>query len=70
MSSKVHNEERHPNGTPKTIHHWEGGKPVYHHEVEPMDVKELIALGHNATEAQAMRDEAMAAKGGKSKGDK
>jgi hypothetical protein len=57
--SKVHNEERHPNGVPKTIHHYEGGKPVYHHEVVPMDVEELTALGHSKTEAAAMRNEAL-----------
>ena len=57
--SEVHNEDRHPNGVPKTIHHWENGKPVFHHEVVPMDVEELKKLGHSHTQAQAMRDEAL-----------
>jgi len=58
--SEVHNEERHPNGVPKTIHHFDAttGKPVYHHEVVEMDHKELVALGHSAAEATAMINEA------------
>lgn len=57
--SQVHNEERHPNGVPKTIHHFDAaGKPVYQHEVIPMDMDELVALGHSRTEAAAMRQEA------------
>lgn len=51
--------ERHPNGTPKTIHHYgSDGKPVYHHQVVPMDKDELLALGHSAAEADKMIAEA------------
>lgn len=55
--SKVHNEERHPNGTPKTIDHWEDGKPVYFHEVGGLTVEELMKLGHPKSEAIAMVNE-------------
>lgn len=58
-NSKVHSDERHPNGTPKTIHHWtDDGVPVFHHEVVPMDLEDLVALGHSKTEAQRMIAEA------------
>lgn len=57
--SRVHSEDRHPNGTPKTVHHWEEDGPVFDHEVTPYKVEDLVALGHPKAEAQAMRNEAI-----------
>jgi hypothetical protein len=48
MTTQTKKVERHPNGTPFTIHHYdEKGEPVYHHEVVAMDPEELKALGHS-----------------------
>lgn len=45
--------ERHPNGTPRTIHHWEEGEPVYHDEVEDLTDEERAQLGYSAGKEEA-----------------
>lgn len=43
-------EARHPNGTPRTIHSWEDGEPVYLDEVGGHSAEELKALGYSEDE--------------------
>lgn len=50
-------DERHPNGTPRTIHHYDDKtrKPVYHDEVVDLTDEEAQALGYAASAPAARK---------------